>query len=248
MGTPSQALMEYLGQSPEQLVEKKMELERKRLDALGAARNARTLKAAERKRAMEKRVYCLHPVDDYFAGRCRTLCGDVRHVDLVLSPSAVASVKKPLCERCVARLEAWKLYGGGKPLTYRRLNMFNAQEKLMDGETKTKREQALENALTVMSGHDEEREGKSFRVSPPASVLAMDPEYRELAVSMLIGLIQLETERREKSRAVAASQDEEAMDLWAKLDEERSLRRRALHVELIKMKLPKEVLAALKGA
>lgn len=100
---------------------------------------------------------------------------------------------------------------------------------------KGKREAALEAALKVMTGHDEVVEGKPVRVPPPASVLAMVPEYRELAVSMLIGLIQFETMQRE------------GVERTEEQDEADTQRRRAFHVELARLKLPAEVLRALRG-
>ena len=90
-------------------------------------------------------------------------------------------------------------------------------------EQKTRREVALERALMAL-----------LKTAHP---------LKEVAADMLIGLIQIETERR--TRDVLTNK--QAADTWAPVAKNREARRRAWHVELVRMRLPREVVAALQG-
>lgn len=196
-------------------------LDARRVMALRKANEARSAKSAKRAASLAKLEFCIHPSDDPWSGRCRTLCNRIRNSDYVVAPSATARVAKPLCEACATWLAKWKLFGNNRPLTFRRLNVFKDQERHMDKtnvvvDGKTRREAALEKALQAV-----------------AASTMLD---KETASDMLIGLMHLEI----RKRAPDPIDSEE-------LIERRTQQRRAWHVALARMKLPVEVLKALRG-
>lgn len=283
MGTPSDALAEYLGRRrPSELL---ADLEREeqakrdaarvmtRRAALEKARAARSEAAARR----AQRLIHVHPHDDegklyLIAGKgkqstdffFRRICdGRWTRQAFVVAARAVGTsslMKAPTpanaCPVCLGIWVCWKLFGTNKPLTLRRLNAFKSEEQTMaelieavakntvqSDTAKTGRETALEKALVVLLGSSKTVDGKIVRTPPPESVMRMEPGARQAAADFIIGLIQAEGDRRrgKPERVVTVHDGEEHV-------RDAALVRRAWHVELARMNLPKEVLAALRGA
>lgn len=249
MGTPSEMLAWYRGQDPESIAQREKETAEKRAAALAKAREARKEKAKKRAESRAKWVYCIHPADDPWTIRCRTLCGVVRSADIVVSPKAVARAKVTVCETCKALLAGWKLFHN-KPLTSRRLNTWGKDKMGTTGEAKTRDEMVLELALVAINeakcpGCNGTRvvAGKNGEDEACGECSAWAAK-KDMIGDMLIGLIGLEGEERSGVPAVRNLPDGEG----GTRVRDRAKIRRALHVELAKLKLPAEVLRALRSA
>jgi len=202
----------------------------KRADSLRKARAARRDRAERRKKLREELVYCIAPHGEPLDGTYYTLHalhgGTKKYSHLVTTAGAVnPKLKKKICDDCRAVLLAWKTFGPNKPLTYRRLNTWHTEESIMEAETKTRREVVLEKAIGVLNKPTTRCEKKS------------------IAMDFLIGLLADETARR-KGRADVVST---VID-GARYVTDHVKARKALHLELVKLGLPPEVIAVLTGA
>lgn len=256
MATPSEALRKYLGvQTPEEqdaeaAVKNQIWKERQiaaafnRDLALAKARAARAEQAKQRASTTRH----LHPADDPWTRTCRTLCGVVVKVEFALAPVASAlrgeTWKQHGCHRCEGLWAAWRLFGNGKPLTYRRLNKWTDEEKNMRA-----KDLAIEADGTVVI--DIPKKGRELALEKALEVLMhgakeMDRDLREAAANIIIGLIAFETAAREGRSAFPDYPGDETTP--AMTGEQRTtMTRRAWHVELVRMNLPAAVLKALRG-
>jgi hypothetical protein len=212
MGTPSDALREYLDA---QAAEKNKRF-KEGVAKAAATRSANATKRKAKEFGEAGDLYHLHPADDPWSIKCRTLCGKVVPVKYALAPRMVATSTVLMvagCQKCLGILAGWRLFHT-KPLTFRRLNAWAGGHPLAMSkeEGANAMKQTLINALNAM-------------------MKCSDFVGYDLACDQLIGLLGLEEKR-----------------LSGEPDPDEAKKKRAFHVELVRLKLPPEVMKALRGA
>jgi hypothetical protein len=196
------------------------------------ARNAKAKQEAKEVELKEIGRH-IHPSDDPWTKKCRTLCGRIVPVEYALSSG---QAKWATCDECKALLDAFRIFVSTKTLTYRRLNAWGTnievteEEKTME---KTKRQISLERALVVLQEVATRRVPEKVKQEDGSEIEVMrryvDEGTTDALGDYLIALINLEQKRLKNPEAPASTE------------------MRRYHVSIAKLKVPVEVLQALRS-
>jgi hypothetical protein len=202
---------------------------------LAAARAARKAKAERRATRLAAAIYHMAPkqaTEGYVL--LRAACGKIIPPLRCYSPGAatlrIFSALEPAnrCQECMEWWATWVLLGPARPMTIRRFNEFKRQETRV---TVLSRQDMKD--LDDLHAVSTAREAALLRALEALSNRDMEHAYKGNAADYLIQLIGHEERRR--SGTVTPEETERMATVS-----------RALCVELVRMGLPAEVLAALR--